>query len=374
MRIAAFGTYQQDSHPRITVLIEGLRAAGHEVVEINEPLDLSTSQRVSMLKAPWRIVGLLDRLVRRWWTLSRRVREARSTQRFDAVLVGYLGHFDVHLARRLFKGSTLILDHLIFAAGTAIDRGAEPGLMTRALQVLDRRALTAADVIVVDTDEHRDNVPPALRDRVVVCPVGADRRWSVAALGAAPDPEPGEPVRVVFFGLYTPLQGAPTIGAALARLAEDGLTGDDLRVTMIGRGQEYEATRAAAGGDAIDWVEWVEWVDSDRLPDDVAAHHVALGIFGTTAKARAVIPNKVYQSAMAGCAVLTSRTPPQERVLAGTADLVEPGDPAALADALRTLIQDRSLLAERRRAVRRLAEERFTPGGVAAPLDAMLRR
>lgn len=374
MQIAAFGTYQKDSHPRITVLIEGLRAAGHEVVEINEPLDLSTSQRVSMLKAPWRIVGLLNRLVRRWWSLSRRAREARRSQTFDAVLVGYLGHFDVHLARRLFTGSTVILDHLIFAAGTAIDRGTKPGLITRSLQVLDRRALMAADVIVVDTAEHRDNVPAALRDKVVVCPVGADRRWSVAAVGAAPDPEPGEPVRVVFFGLYTPLQGAPTIGAALARLAADGLTGDDLRVTMIGRGQEYDATRAAAGGDAIGWIDWIDWIDADRLPAEVAAHHVALGIFGTTVKARDVIPNKVYQSAMAGCAVLSSRTPPQERVLAGTADLVTPGDPAALADALSALARDRAVLSERRRAVRLLAEERFTPRGVVAPLDDMLRR
>ena len=174
MRIVAFGTYQADTHPRVRVLIEGLQAHGHEVVEINEPLGLSTAQRVSMLRRPWTVPMLGLVLARKWSRLWIRGRAERRVARPDAVLVGYLGHFDVHLARRVFPGVPIALDHLIFAAGTALDRGAKNGLVTRALELVDRRALRAADVIVLDTDEHAARVPRDLSDRNVVAPVGAD--------------------------------------------------------------------------------------------------------------------------------------------------------------------------------------------------------
>lgn len=368
MHIVAFGTYQSDSHPRIAVLIEGLRSLGHRVTEVNEPLGLSTAQRVSMLKAPWRVPVLAAKLLRRWWILGRRAGVLRRSGTVDAVLVGYLGHFDVHLARRVFKGTCIVLDHLIFAAGTAVDRGVRTGIITRALGRLDDRALSAADVIVVDTEEHRARVPDRLADRVVVCPVGAGADWFRAAQQAAPDPAPEEPVTVIFFGLYTPLQGAKTIGGALRLLAAGGTSGAELAVTMIGTGQDLVATRQAAGPESDAMVSWLDWVDTAELPAVVARHHVALGIFGTSTKAAEVVPNKVYQSAAAGCAVITSDTPPQRRVLDGTARLVSAGDSAALAGALRELIDDRALLAAGRRGCAAVAEAKFSAVGVARPL------
>jgi glycosyltransferase involved in cell wall biosynthesis len=104
---------------------------------------------------------------------------------------------------------------------------------------------------------------------------------------------------------------------------------------------------------------------------------VCLGIFGTGDKALRVVPNKVFQGAAAGCAVITSDTAPQRRVL-GTvplesgAVLVPPGDPAALADALLQLAADREWLLKLRHAARQLAAKRFTPEQVVAPLTDRL--
>lgn len=372
MRIVAFGTYQPDSHPRIRVLIEGLRSLGCEVIEINEPLGLSTAQRVSMLKAPWKLPVLVGKLARAWLRLGKRGRNLPKNKHIDAVLVGYMGHFDVHLAKRIFKGSTIVLDHLLFAAGTATDRGAKPGIVTRALEVLDRRALAAADVIVLDTPEHQALVPSELADRTVVCPVGADHHWVAAGSSAAADPAKGEPVRVVFYGLYTPLQGAATIGKALRLLNDRGMTSADLRVTMIGTGQDLAATRAAAVGSTM--VEWLDWVEPDDLPQVVAAHHVSLGIFGTSTKGAQVVPNKVYQSAAAGCALVTSDTPPQRRLLDDAAVLVPAGDAAAVADILQAFVADHALLADRRRSTAELASDDFCPKAVVGPLKARLAR
>src|SRR5208282_1472347 len=108
-------------------------------------------------------------------------------------------------------------------------------------------------------------------------------------------------------------------------------------------------------------VHWLDWVPAGELPALVAGHDVCLGIFGTGDKALRVVPNKVFQGAAAGCAIVTSDTPPQRRALSGAGVLVPPGDPDALAAALLQLAGDRGELARLRRRARELAEEQFTP-------------
>ncbi len=222
--------------------------------------------------------------------------------------------------------------------------------------------------MVVDTEEHLEIVPEKYRSKAVVVPVGAPAPWHAAAqeLSATVTSATG-PLKVVFYGLYTPLQGAPVIGEALGRLA-----GAPVEVTMIGRGQDQAETKRAAAANQS--VRWLDWVPAAELPALVAAHDVCLGIFGTGDKALRVVPNKVFQGAAAGCAVVTSDTAPQRRVLGDAAVLVPPGDPAALADALLRLADDREALLKLRHAARQLAAERFTPEQVVGPLTDRLNR
>ena len=362
MRVLFFGTYDTASHPRVAVLRDGLADHGHVVDECNVPLGLDTAARVSLLRQPWRLPLLAVRLATRWAQLVRLGRRHRKgPQRPDAVVVGYLGHFDVVLARRLFRGIPIALDHLIGASETATDRGVSGGLRQRLLRFLDELALSSADVVIVDTDEHLADLPPAHRDRGVVVAVGAPPAW-----WGHTDVAPADgPLRVVFFGLFTPLQGAPTIGAALATLAGSGI-----EVTMIGTGQDLAGTKAAAAANPD--VRWIDWVPSAELPATVAAHHVCLGIFGDGRKALQVVPNKVFQGAAAGCAVITSDTAPQRRLLGDAAVFVPPADPEALAVALRDLADHRELLRARRVAAAELATRAFTPAAVTAPLHHAL--
>ena len=119
MRALRFGTYDTSLHPRIGTIAEGLRARGIDVAECNAPLGLDTAARVGMLAHPWRAPALLARLARRWVILARTARRMPAP---DVVLVGYLGHFDVHLARLIFRRVPIVLDHLIGASDTARDR------------------------------------------------------------------------------------------------------------------------------------------------------------------------------------------------------------------------------------------------------------
>ncbi len=244
MRVLLFGTYDTSLHPRIATIAEGLRTCGMDVAECNAPLGLDTAARVDMLAHPWRSPALLVRLARRWRGLARAARRMPAP---DVVLVGYLGHFDVHLARLIFRGIPVVLDHLTGASDTARDRRLGGNARQALLKMIDAGALRAADIVVVDTEEHLARLPERHRARAVVIPVGAPSAWYEAAVtaeqeGAAAGQDAGLPLRVVFFGLYTPLQGAPVIGAALSRMA-----GASVEVTMIGSGQDRAATMAAAG-------------------------------------------------------------------------------------------------------------------------------
>ncbi|MGD0703519.1 MAG: glycosyltransferase [Trebonia sp.] len=365
MRIIIFGTYDTSAHPRIASISEGLAARGFDVAECNIPLGLDTAARVDMLARPWKVGGLAARLAGRWLGLARKARRMGTP---DAVVVGYLGHFDVHLARLLYRRGRvpLVLDHLVSASGTAKDRRLDGGPRQKVLKLIDSAALRAADVVLVDTEEHREPLPERYQPKAVVVPVGAPAPWHAAARDAsdASDGASG-PLRVVFYGLFTPLQGTPVIGEALGLIA-----GAAIEVTMIGRGQDEAATKRAAAANKS--VRWVDWVPAADLPAVVAGHDVCLGIFGTGDKALRVVPNKVYQGAAAGCAVITSDTAPQRRVLGDAAVLVPPGDAGALAAALLRLAGDREALLKLRHAARQLAAEQFTPEQIVAPLVARL--
>lgn len=353
MRVQAFGSFDADRHPRVAVLMDGLREHGVTVDVCNAPFGLTTAERVRVLQQPWRLPLLAVRILRSWLRL---VRVARSLPTPDAVLVGYLGHFDVHLARLVHRGVPVVHDMLVFAGDTAADRGAG-GVKQRLLRGLDRAAVRSSDLVVVDTEEHQAMLPAGTASVVVL--VGAPAFWS------APTPVAREGrLRAVFFGLYTPLQGAPVIGEAIA------LLGGQVDVTMIGGGQDLAETRRLAGEAPVDWRDWVEPGD---LPDIVRDHDVCLGIFSPTGKGLRVVPNKVYQGAAAGCALVTSDSAPQRRVLGDAAVYVPPGDARALADALLELDKDRARLLELRTSAHALAADAFTPAAVVRPLLDALR-
>lgn len=94
-------------------------------------------------------------MLRLWKSLGEQVHAwMKKNGKSDAVLVGYMGHFDALLAHHVFKGVLIILDHLIFAGDTAKDCDARESKV-KLLKVLDRMAINAASLVVLDTKEHQ---------------------------------------------------------------------------------------------------------------------------------------------------------------------------------------------------------------------------
>ncbi len=374
MRILAFGTYDVATHPRVSVLLTGLARQGHRVTELNRPLGIGTAGRVEALKSLRGAVTFAGRLLSRWLSLAISSLRFRGARRPDAIVVGYLGHFDVVLARLLFPRTNILLDHLIFAADTAADRRLDSGAKSALLRALDLLALRCATTIIVDTPDHRALVPENLRDKAVVVPVGAPDAWfearkvrdaTVSDILSTTTRRPS----VVFFGLFTPLQGTPTIARALRLLDERGVS---CAVTLIGRGQdEAECRGILAGLSGSVQITWRDWVAADELPAVVAAHDVCLGIFGDSPKAGRVVPNKAFQGMAAGCALVTSDTPVQRAVLKDAA-FVPAADPEPLADQLAEIIENPEALEDLKRRAARRADTAFRPETVTNSLKDLL--
>ncbi len=132
--------------------------------------------------------------------------------------------------------------------------------------------------------------------KVAVCFVGAEER--VFEPGWVP-----EAARALFVGKLIPLHGLETILAA-ARLAPD------LRFRIVGSGQLDQLL-----ADRPPNVEHVPWVEYEHLPDELHRASCALGIFGTSAKAARVIPNKVFQALACGTPVVSADTPAARELL-----------------------------------------------------------
>jgi glycosyltransferase involved in cell wall biosynthesis len=121
-------------------------------------------------------------------------------------------------------------------------------------------------------------------------------------------------------------------------------------------------------------VEWHQWVDYDELPREYWGAGCALGIFGTSDKAQRVIPNKAYHALACGAPLITADTPAARELLRDgeSALLVHPGDPAALAEAMRRVASDPDLAKSLSRGGRAVYEEQASEEVLGARWKALL--
>lgn len=341
MRVVYWGTYDQGK-PRNRIMIRGLRENGVEVVECHCHLWQGVEDK-SQVAGWWRMVKILYR----WLTsYPRLLARYLALPDHDAVVVGYLGQFDLLL---LWPFATLRRKPLIWDAFLSLydtmvyDRKLFSTRHPAAwlLYGVEWLACRAADSIVLDTLAHGQyfvelfNVPAAKVKNVLV---GAEIELFTPT--AVPEPEDdgkpgkGKPFTVLFYGQYIPLHGLATVVRA-AKLTE----GMGTRWVLIGRGQEAGAVRALARELQSNNIEWIEWVPYAQLADWLRRADVGLGIFGKTGKAQRVIPNKVFQILAAGCRLITGDTPAIRELLAPSTmiTLVPVDNPEALAQAVATM-------------------------------------
>lgn len=258
-------------------------------------------------------------------------------KRTDAIWVPCFRHRDFNSARRYADklGVRLVFDPLISSWDKVVqEREKYPAEHSRAKRLLkwERSLFSRADIVVADTRLHADFFVEKLgapADRTHVIPVGADESLFT--------PQPCRPhtaiPEILFFGSFIELQGPQHIINAARQVS-------GVRWTLLGDGPLRSHCETLGRG--INNLHFENWLPYEQLADRIGQATVLLGIFGDSAKAGRVIPNKVYQALACGRPVVTrvSKSYPPELQDSPNVGLVfvPPADPAALAGAVSSLI------------------------------------
>ncbi len=353
MKAVLFGTFHS-THAANALLRADLERAGWQVELCHEPLWERTRDKHDSYFAPL----ALARLAGGWLSAARRLarRYRRRTGSDPLLVVGFNGQLDVLLARLLAPRGRILFAPLVTVSETLVDdrRIYRPGsLAARALARLDRLCLARADLVLIDTRAHASYLAERFglpSERVAVQYLGAEEAFSPAGAGEEAVAT-GGPLRVLCYSSYLPLHGMAVVAAAARRLGPD----EGVELSLVGDGPEREACERLVGG--LPHVRTYGWLSTDDLVERIRRADVVLGIFGASAKARMVIPNKVYQAARMGRAIVTADTPALREVFRpGDSVLAIEPEAAALAGALRRLARDPALLARLGREARRDVE------------------
>jgi len=281
VRALYFGTYDRD-HPRNVNAIAALRTAGVDVVERNAPV------RGGGVRGTLSVLGAESRLL----TPRRRS--------FDAVIVGYPGHFDVPRARRVAGRLPLVFDAVLSLEDELVEvrrRFRPRSAAATVLRAVDYRALRIPDAVVCATEAEA----AYLRE------LGA-RRTEVIFLGADED---------VFDETWAP--GYPFSAVHFADASRD----------VVHRAADL--TRVP--------VEFVERAESPGL-----AYARAGVVVAGVHESRAIAP-AVFAALATGVPVVTANTAAARELLVDgeSALLVRPTDAEELAGALDRLAADEEL-------------------------------
>jgi glycosyltransferase involved in cell wall biosynthesis len=295
------------------------------------------------------------------------IRHLLTCKRPDLVVFLYPGHLDACVLGPIARIRRIptVLDVFISLYDTVVsDRGLSSSRSPIALatRTLDTLACWSVRTVVVDTPEHAEffsRFTRRGRRHFAVLWVGAEEARFVTAV------DPGDDAPILWYLTYIPLHGFETVARAAALLA------DDNRVfRLVGDGQRREAAEQLAGELGLTNMEFVAPVPESELPGEIARSSICLGVFGTSDKAARVVPNKVFQCAAAGRAVITADTPANTRAFGDALVTVRAGDAPALADAIRNLRgPERLAVAARARAV---FEQRYSEAALADELAEIL--
>ncbi len=346
-RIHFWGTYDLGK-PRTRILLEGLGQIGLPVsqdhVDIWEGIEDKT--RI------WGTIAVLRRLLRAILGYPRLIFRLLRGERASLLLVPYPGVLDVLILKPFawLRRQPVVLDAFTPLYETVVDdRGLlGPGNpLAAVIWLLEWCASHVADAVLMDTEAHADAYAQRFhlaRHCVCVVKVGVEPSAFPRRCGDARRVEAaGSQLRVLFYGQFVPLHGVDVIVRA-AQLCRDR----SIRWTIIGTGQVAGQVRKLLRRDPVEQLEWIPWVEYEELHRRIMEAELCLGIFGGTAKAARVIPNKVFQVIHMGKPIITRDSPAIRELLHGEmlgVYLVPPEDPQAILAAVEIYKHEREALA-----------------------------
>ena len=222
----------------------------------------------------------------------------------------------------------------------------------RSAERLERRLYRSAAAVVTTTEPFRRKILERGGSRVEVIPNGTTALWLEAAGGASDRAGlglPGDRFVWTYAGNIGLAQGLDAAVGAAERL------GEGFQLVLLGDGPRREALREQAASLPDGSVVFRDPVPAERAAELMRASDALLVSLAADAGMDGFVPSKLFDSAAVGRPVVVA-TGGESARLAEEADAalaVPPGDPDALATAIRRLRDDSELangLGERGRA------------------------
>ena len=291
----------------------------------------------------------------------------------DLVHVPCFRQRDIAAAHRHARrhGLQLLIDPLISAYDKQVferEKFSQHSTQAEHLLRAERKLFQDADIVFADTSGHAHFFAETLgvaQDKVHIVYVGAeDALFTPAPVVHTPN----DPIEVLFYGSFIPLQG-PQVIIEAARLYQ----GPPVNWVLLGSGPLLDDCKSKAQG--LPNVTFEDWLPYANLPDRIRRADILLGVFGTTPKARRVIPNKVFQALACGKPVVTLRAPTYPtQVGEGEVGIIfiAAGRPDELADAIGRLAASPARLQHHGQASRALYQRHFSFKHIQRQLAAAL--
>lgn len=277
MKILFTGHFNPE-YNRTKIIIAGLRSMGVEVDIFNYP------KKKKLNKSELRTV----------------MEEA------DWIFLPSFTHTDLPFIRKL-SSKPIIFDPLISRYLTKVfDHKSVSRYSPRAYKnyLKDSRALKRADLILADTQSHKNyfiekfRVPP---EKIKVVPVGViGKDFYPMDMNSELDKQ----IIVGFYGSFLPLHGIDVIIEAANILKSN----KRIKFRLIGSGDLADKMKLLAKNKNIENIEFIDWISYTELNQEINNFDIALGIFGSSKKANMVIPNKIFHYAACEKVIISMRS------------------------------------------------------------------
>jgi glycosyltransferase involved in cell wall biosynthesis len=236
-------------------------------------------------------------------------------------------------------------------------------------ELLERFSYARAKAITVPTPGMRSILvsrgQPA--DKVVLLRNAVDvDRFAIAPAGGGHGPR-----RVLYCGTVGLAQGVGTLVEASRRLKE---AGDPVEVVIAGDGAERSQLERRASELGLEHVRFAGRVARDRIPDLIASADITVMSLRDVPLFQDAVPTKLLEYMAAAKPVVAAAGGQVAEVMrqSGAGIACPPEDPAAMAEAIRTLVAD----TERARAMglegRRYVEQHLSRRAFVAQLEQVL--
>jgi len=342
LKVVFWGTYDTGK-PRNRIILRGLAEYGATVYECHKSIWENVEDKTQ-------ITGLLFylKILVRWLcAYPPLIFNYFKQPSHDVIFVGYLGQLDVLILWPFAKlrGKPIVLDVFISLYDSIVFDRCLVGPhnpIAWAIYILEWIAFRAADMVLIDTEAHRQylvdtfRLKPSKTGKVFV---GVEPEFFPFPVDGTDTShlEQHKLFTFLFYGQFIPLHGIPTIIEA-ARIIE----GNPVEIIIIGRGQESGKVSDMLKEVPLTCINWIPWVEYEMLSRFIQSSDICLGIFGNSEKAGRVIPNKVYQILHSGKPIITRDSPAIRELL--TPDqpgviLVPPADPKSLAKQMLKLFE-----------------------------------